>query len=54
MRNNVDYIEPASSVALGVEQKCIIVLGDPEIGVGIHEYYANIIVRVTDFEKLLG
>lgn len=53
VRNKLDYVEPASTVALGVEQECLIVLGDPELEHGVQDYYGSMIIRVTDVEQLL-
>lgn len=53
IRNNADYVEPAAAVAIGTEQDCLIVLGDPEIERRLVDKFKHTIIRVNEIKGLL-
>ena len=53
VRNVAKYFEPTSTVALGVEKNCLVVLGAPMVDQNLIDHYGNRIVRVNEFETLI-
>lgn len=52
IRNHIEYNEIAAAIALGIEQNCLVVLGEPDIDRRVIEYYKQKIIRVNEIDKL--
>lgn len=53
IRNNVDYVEPATAVATAIEQKCLVVLGEQALESRLIDKFGNIIIRPDEIQKLI-
>lgn len=53
VRKRVSYIEPAATIALSLERKCLAVVGWPELPKDFVDGYGNSVVRVDEMERLL-
>lgn len=54
VRNVTDYTEPAAAVALGVEQDCLVIIGDPVVDGGLIDHVGNKIIRSSQIQELLS
>lgn len=54
VRNAAEYFEPASCVAIGVEQDCLAVLGEPKMDQSLIEHFGSRMIRVNELQELLA
>ncbi|MDD3339253.1 MAG: hypothetical protein PHS82_10405 [Lachnospiraceae bacterium] len=54
IRENLDYDETASVIAIAYEKGCPVVLGEPELKQPIIDNYSQMIVRANMFKELLA
>lgn len=53
VRNVARYIEPAAAVAVGVEQDCLAVIGDPIVDQELIDHFGSKIIRSNQIQQLL-
>lgn len=54
VRNVTDYVEPAAAVALGVEQDCLVIIGDPVVDRTLIDHFGSKIIRINQLQELLS
>lgn len=54
VRKNANYNETAAAVALGIENDCVVVLGDPDLEDRLMDEYSQRIIRTDEMDKLFG
>ena len=54
VRNVTDYTESAAAVALGVEQDCLVIIGDPVVDRELIDHFGNKIIRSSQIQELLS
>lgn len=54
VRKKTIYDEPGTTIAVAVAKKCVAIVSEPSISKSTIAAFRNYIVRVVDFDKLLG
>lgn len=54
IRKSAGYSETAAAIAVGMEKKCLIVLGNPELECGLTDRFKNYIVRADEMTELFA